>query len=106
MEGAYIINTHPTANESSLFTGKLIASLQGAKQKDYYSDSWYNETFMEPNKTTERFPYMLANTFPKWGSGLSTTIYLEKNGKGILITSQEKQLYFQTRQSLFEEGNK
>ena len=70
MEGAYIIKTHPTANEVSLFTGKLIASLQGAEQKDYYSDSWYNETYMEPNKTTERFPYMLANTFPKWGSGL------------------------------------
>ncbi|WP_277584555.1 hypothetical protein [Psychrobacillus antarcticus] len=103
VEDAYIIKTHPTANEISLIKANLISSIHSAKQQDYYSDSWYNETFMDPNKTTERFPYMLANTFPKWGSGLSTTIYIENNGKGILITSQEKQLYYQTEQSLFEE---
>lgn len=106
VENAYIINTHPTAKESSLIKENLIASIKGAKQQDYFSDNWYNETFLEPNKTTERFPYMLVNTLPKWGSGLRTTIYLEKNGKGILITSQENQLYFQTEQPLFEEGNK
>ncbi|MFJ7825888.1 hypothetical protein [Psychrobacillus sp. NPDC096623] len=106
VKGAYIINTHPTANEVSLVTEKLAASLQGAVQKDYYSDSWYNEIYMEPIKKTERFPYILANTLPKWGSGIRATIFLENNGKGILITSQEKQLYFQTKQSLFEEGNK
>lgn len=104
VEDAYIINTHPTANESSLIKGNLIASLQGAKQQDYFSNSWYNETLIGPNKTTERFPYMLANTIPKWGSGLRTTIYLEKNGKGILITTQEKQFYFQTENSLLEEA--
>jgi hypothetical protein len=106
VEDAYIINTHPTANENSLIKENLIASIQGAKQQDYFSDSWYNETFMEPNKTTERFPYILANTLPKWGSGLRTTVYLEKTGKGILITTQEKQLYFQTEYSLLEEGDK
>ncbi|QUG40070.1 hypothetical protein KD050_12160 [Psychrobacillus sp. INOP01] len=104
VEDAYIINTHPTANKSSLIKGNLIASIQDAKQQDYFSDSWYNETLIGPNKTTERFPYMLMNTLPKWGSGLSTTIYLEKNGKGILITTQEKQLYFQTENSLLEEA--
>ncbi|SDN62883.1 hypothetical protein SAMN05518871_106180 [Psychrobacillus sp. OK028] len=105
VEDAYIINTHPTANEVSFVTEKLVASLQGAEKKDYFSDSWYNEIYLETQKT-ERFPYILANTFPKWGSGIRATIFLENNGKGILITSQEKQLYFQTKQSLFEEGNK
>lgn len=105
VEGAYIINTHPTAIESSLMKENLIDLIQGAKQQNYFSDSWYNETVMEPDKTTERFPYMLADTLPKWGSGLHTTVYLEKNGKGILITTQEKQFYFQTEHSLLEEGD-
>ena len=105
VEGAYIINTHPTGIESSLMKENLIDLIQGAKQQNYFSDSWYNETVMEPDKTTERFPYMLADTLPKWGSGLHTTVYLEKNGKGILITTQEKQFYFQTEHSLLEEGD-
>lgn len=106
VEGAYIIKTNPTAIESSLMKEDLIDLIQGAKQQNYFSDSWYNETFMEPDKTTERFPYMLANSLPKWGSGLHTTVYLEKNGKGVLITTQEKQFYFQTEHSLLEEGDK
>lgn len=106
VEDAYIINTHPTAIESYLIKENLIAFIQSAEQQDYFSDSWYNETFMEPDKTTERFPYMLANTLPKWGSGFHTSIYIEKNGKGILITTQEKQLYFQTEHSLLKEGDK
>ena len=108
VEKAYIINTHPTANESSLTKENLIASIHTAKQQDYYSLSWYNESLLgeDSEETTERFPYMLANTLPKWGSGLRTSIYLEKNGKGILITTQEKQYYFQTELSLLEEENK
>ena len=92
------------AKERSLIKENLIASMQDAKPQDYFSDSWYNETYLEPDKKTERFPYMLANTLPKWGSGLHTTIYIEKNGKGLLITTQEKQLYFQTERSLLEEA--
>jgi len=107
VEDAYIINTHPTANESSLSKENLIASIHTAKQQDYSSLSWYNETLLgaDSDETAERFPYMLANTFPKWGSGLRTSIYLEKNGKGILITTQERQFYFQTDFSLLEGEN-
>lgn len=106
VENAYIFSTHPTANESALDKRNLIASIHTAKQKDYFSDSWYNEVYLEedPETKKERFPYMLVNALPKWGSGLHTTIYLEKNGKGILITTQEKQLYFKTKYSLLEEA--
>lgn len=108
VEDAYIINTHPTAKESSLVKKDLIASIKNAKPQEILSISWYNETVLEenPEKRKERFPYMLTNTLPMWGSGLNPTIYIEKNGKGILITTQEKQLYFQTEHSLIEEGDK
>lgn len=106
VEDAYIINTHPTAHESTILKENVIDLIQDAKQQNYFSDSWYNETIMESDKTTERFPYMLENTHPKWGSGLHTTVYLEEKGKGILITTQDKQYYFQTEHPLLEEGNK
>lgn len=108
IEEAAIIITHPTAKESSLMKENLLASLDTAKPQDYYSLSWYNESLLgeDSKEVTERFPYMLANTLPKWGSGLRTNIYLEKNGKGILITTQEKQIYFQTKLPLLEEENK
>ena len=54
------------------------------------------------SKRKERFPYLLTGVKPKWGSGIPTLIYLEEDGKGILITTPKKQLYFRSQQALVE----
>ena len=56
------------------------------------------------NARKERFPYLLTGTKPKWGSGIPTLNFLEKDGKGILITTPKRQLYFRAEQTLLERG--
>ncbi|TQR20544.1 hypothetical protein [Psychrobacillus vulpis] len=105
VENASLINIHPSAKESFLIDENLLKEIHSLKQKEFFSDEWYNETYStESNKRKERFPYMLMNASPKWGSGLSTTVYLESDGKGVLVLTPNKQLYFHSEHSLLEEG--
>lgn len=106
VENAAIIPIHPSANEYSLMKENLLQQIHSLKQEIFFSNQWYYETYLdtESNKRNERFPYMLMGTLPKWGSGLSTTVYVEGDGKGILIVTPKKQFYFHSDHSLFEEG--
>lgn len=108
VENASIINIHPSAKESTLINEDLLKKIHSLKEEVFFSDEWYNETYMntEANKINERFPYMLMNTSPKWGSGLITNVYIEGDGKGLLIVTPKKQFYFHSDHSLLEEGNK
>lgn len=101
-----ITSIHPSGMERSLNKEKLLGQLHEMKQETIYSDQWYEETYMnaESTKRKERFPYQLIGTSPKWGSGFQTIIYLEKDGKGILLSTSNKQLYFRSEISLIEEG--
>jgi hypothetical protein len=73
---------------------------------NFYALIWYEETYMnaESTKTKERFPYQLIGTSPEWGSGFLTIIYLEEDGKGILLSTSNKQLYFRSEDSIIEGG--
>ncbi|MDI2587309.1 hypothetical protein OR571_09400 [Psychrobacillus sp. NEAU-3TGS] len=106
VESASIIAIHPSAKETSLIKEDLLKQIHNLKEKQFFSDKWYNETYMntEANKRSERFPYMLINTSPKWGSGLITNVYIEGDGKGLLVVTPKKQFYFHSDQSLLEEG--
>lgn len=106
VENASIIAIHPSAKKHMLVKENLQKQIHNLKPQNFFSDEWYNETYMEaePNKRKERFPYLLTNTLPKWGSGLGATIYLEKDGKGLLIATPKKQFYFQSDELLIEEG--
>ncbi|WP_225986130.1 hypothetical protein [Psychrobacillus glaciei] len=106
VEKAFIINIHPSAKEHQQVKENLLKLIHRLKQEEFFSDEWYNETYMdtESNKRKERFPYMLINTLPKWGSGLSAIVYIEGDGKGLLIVTPKKQYYFHSDQSLLEEG--
>jgi len=75
-------------------------------QRTIFSDLWYEETYADTDSTTkdERFPYQLIGTKPKWGSGLRTSIFIESDGKGFLVSTQDKQLYFRSEQSVLMEG--
>ena len=50
------------------------------------------------------FPYLLINHEAKRGSAIRSKIYVQNDGKGILVHHNEKQYYFTIEQSVFEEG--
>ena len=106
IENASIINTHPSAKDRSLNKDSLQNQLDTMRQEVIYSQQWYRETYIdiESNKRNERFPYQVIGTSSKWGSGLQTLIYIEDDGKGILLSTPKKQLYFRSRDSLIEGG--
>ncbi|MEK4484221.1 hypothetical protein MHH81_01285 [Psychrobacillus sp. FSL H8-0484] len=106
VENASIITIHPSGQERSFSHENFQRQLNSMSQEMIYSDEWYNETYMyaEPNRRNERFPYMLVNTSPKWGSGLQTSIYVEGDGKGLLISTPKKNIYFRSEDSLLGEA--
>jgi len=106
VENASIITIHPSGQERSLSHENLQKQLNSMSQEMIYNDEWYIETYMnaESNRRNERFPYMLVNTSPKWGSGLQTSIYVEGDGKGLLISTPKKEIYFRSEDSLLGEA--
>ncbi|WP_196121305.1 hypothetical protein [Anaerobacillus alkaliphilus] len=101
-EDAVIIQLHPSAKEV-----ELNLDFSGFREEPVVSVEWYQQHIFddEPHEREEQFPYQLAGTQPKWGSGLPTMIYVEKDGKGILVDSSEKQRYFRSDQSILKGGN-
>jgi hypothetical protein len=106
VENASIIPIHPSAKDFTLNKEKLLKQLHKMKPETIYSNQWYEETYLNPESTNtkERFPYQLIGTSPKWGSGFHTIIYLEEDGRGILLSTSKKQLYFRSEDSLNMEG--
>ncbi|WP_188456026.1 hypothetical protein [Virgibacillus oceani] len=107
VENASIIKTHPSAKEQTLDKNHLINQIGSMKRKTIASDQWYQEITMntaDTNNIKERFPYLLADVLPKRWSGIDAIIYVEKDGKGLLITAPKGQYYFRSDDSLFREG--
>ncbi len=69
------------------------------------SDDWYEETFLnvEDYEKKEQFPYLLVDYKSKWGSGLESMIYVEGDGKGILISTADQQYYYRSEMSTLKE---
>lgn len=103
---ASIINIHPSAKEQSLHKGNILKQLHSMRQETIHRDQWYEDMYLnnETNKRNERFPYQLIGTLSKWGSDLQTMIYIEEDGKGIIISTSTSQLYYRFEDSLFEGG--
>lgn len=106
VENASIITIHSRAKDQALNKEKLLEQLHTMKQERVYSEEWYRETYMsdESAKINERFPYQLIGASAKWGSGIHSVIYLEEDGKGILISTSKKQYYFRSEDSFFKGG--
>ena len=104
VDNASILTIHPSAKDWSLNKESLLNQLHTMSQETIFSDQWYEDTYMntESNKRNERFPYQLIGTSSKWGSGLETIIYIEDDGKGILLSTPQEQLYFRSEDSLIE----
>lgn len=81
-----------------------MEQLDTMRKETIYSDEWYRDTYMnaEPNQRNERFPYQLIGTSSKWGSGLQSIIFIEDDGKGMLLSTPQQQIYFRSDRSLIE----
>jgi hypothetical protein len=102
-----IIQTHPSAGSKILDIDSLLDQLDSFKEESVYSEKWYYEAFEsagELSKAEERFPYQLSGTEAKWGSGIDPLIFVEQDGKGILISTGQKQVYFRAEKSLLKKG--
>jgi len=105
VKNASFMITHPSGKEGLLDKESLIKQLPKIKKRKFISSQWYEETYFSDNpKKKERFPYELISAEPKWGSGLSSVIYIEKDGKGILIETAKKQYYYQFKDSIIKWG--
>jgi hypothetical protein len=83
---------------------KLKTEIPNMKRKSFDSMAWHREaTLPDGTKKEERFPFYLSDTDPKFGSGLSPLIFVEKDGKGLLISSEGKQYYFRSNESFLKD---
>lgn len=103
---AEIVSTHPSAEKQQL-DKKSLESQMNTMRKDFIpSEEWYYNTVVnvEPEDRKERFPYQLIGTETKWGSGTSAVIYVEVDGKGLLVWTPTKQMYYRADSSILKGG--
>ncbi|MCC3358477.1 hypothetical protein [Bacillus sp. REN16] len=107
VDSATIVNTHPSAEEVTLQKDILMEQLPSMEQTEFFSDKWYGETYMsgEENQRKERFPYQVFGVKEKWGSATHSVIFIEEDGKGLLIATPKKQYYFRSDDSFLEGVN-
>ncbi len=107
IENASLLPIHPSAPEKKINKVDLENQLPNMTVEMVYIQDWYEETYMEmeSNERDERFPYQLTGVNAKWGSGKSPVIYIENDGKGLLIKTQNKEFYFRSADSFLEEVN-
>lgn len=114
LEDPGILLIHPSGKQAELNNEVFIESLSLWEIRKMDSRLWYDESFPEideeeleeeeqmPFQTTERFPYILLGASPKWGSGYESTIYIESDGKGMLISTEKGQYYFRSTDSILK----
>ncbi|MED1603377.1 hypothetical protein [Alkalihalophilus marmarensis] len=104
-EHAELMATHPSADEVILDVERLEQQLPLFEQSSLMDLSWYEEiAYGERSEQNEQFPYMLTGTYTKWGSGLPAILYVERDGKGILIELPDEQRYFRADDSVLKGG--
>ena len=102
-----IENLHPSAKQQQYIIDNLQQALTDFESTEFSVIEWYNETYFnyERPKIEERFPYLVVGHEPKWGSGVATSIYIERDGKGILLSTTKTQYYFRSEHSILKEGD-
>ncbi|MGE7766285.1 hypothetical protein [Peribacillus sp. NPDC096540] len=104
VEKASLMATHPNTKEVTLNKEGLQRQMNKMKQKKIESESWYYG-IKEESGYKEIFPYILTGTVPKKGRGLETLIFIEEDGKGLLITPNKgRQSYYRLDESILTGG--
>lgn len=105
IEIATLIKLHPSGILQTVKVDLLKRQIESMKKEKIFSEKWYYDTYQVEPPHKERFPYLLVGAEPKWGSGIQTLIYIEQDGKGILIDSPQKQIYFRSKEAFLEGVN-
>ncbi|WP_312094312.1 hypothetical protein [Niallia sp.] len=112
-----IVLIHPSGNQAVLNKEVFRKSLSSWELRTMDVQQWYQESFpdfinddvgidweeeqeYEPHQTNEQFPYVLMGATSKWGSGYESAIYIETDGKGMIISTEKGQYYFRTSESI------
>lgn len=103
LENLEILSIHPSANDNVVVRSSILEQVETAKKQPFGNMDWYYESIGDERVEVERFPYILANVEPKWGSQAYATIYVEKDGKGLLIAAPTKHLYYRLDASILQE---
>lgn len=100
-----IESLHPSGKQQQHIIDNFEQALTELKSTEFFVDEWYNETYFnyERPKIEERFPYLVLGHEPKWGSGTVASIYIERDGKGLLLSTPKTQYYFRSDYSILKE---
>lgn len=104
---AYIFKTHPSGANKVLDKEVLRSEIPNMERQQISSDAWYYESIENvehPAQAPEKFPYQMSGVKPKMGSGIYPVIYVEKDGRGILISTAQEQFYFRSQKPFLKEG--
>jgi len=107
IDDASIIPIHPGVKHQEMDKENSLATILDFSEETIHSTDWYYgaNVGVAPTKIPEKFPYQLIGAIPKWGSGLTSVVYIEEDGKGLLISTPKEQRYFRLKDSLIEGGN-
>jgi len=101
---AEIISTHSSGENVVLKQDTLQKQINELEPESIHAQTWYYDisTINEKENISEKFPYQLVGFTPKWGGGKKyvSNIYVESDGKGLLIMTPKQQLYFRTDKSV------
>ncbi|WP_195575581.1 hypothetical protein [Paenibacillus sp. 1001270B_150601_E10] len=107
LDHVVLVSLHPSAPKAVLdndYLQKMVGQLHSA---DKTVVDWYNRSVLEssPQYKTEQFPYELTSVHSRWGSGLQAVVYIEKDGKGLLISTVDNQYYYRSEKELMKIGD-
>lgn len=109
-----LLITHPSGGKVKINEEKLDDSLPTFKYEqsnvmqwfeEIRDQIWTEEESEEPVKVQEKFPYLLTGVKTKTGEKIQ--VYVEEDGKGLLVTTKKNQHYFRSKTASFleERGN-
>ena len=107
IDDASIIPIHPGVKQQMMDKENASTAIIDFSEEPIHSTDWYYGANLENDSTNtlEKFPYQLIGAIPKWGSGLTSVVYIEEDGKGLLISTPKEQRYFRLKDSLIEGVN-
>lgn len=103
-----LLSIHPSGKEGTVSVPKLEESLSSFKWKRSNVIQWYEEIREQKSsaeeskgqeKVQEKFPYLLTNVKAK--AGQKVRVYVESDGKGLLVTTKDHQFYFRSNTASF-----
>lgn len=107
VDNARLVETHHSAPSGRLsIEGLKVAIDKSLLQDSYPAMEWYTQ-YRQEGETLyqkEKFPFMLSGIKPRWGSGLHSIVFVERDGQGLLVATGRDYLYFRSGEPLVSFG--